>query len=357
MHCADNPASSFPGRFRTRRQWLAGGVAALATPAIVPGRAYAGDRLVVVNFGGAIGEAKQRAVYTPFTRETGIEIVVVSGPDLAKIRAQVRSRDVEWDVTDLLDGWVPVASRMGLLERLDDRVVDRTGCLPQARHDYAVAGSLYTGGIAYPTDRLVGKAPGTWPEFWDFSKFPGRRGLRNRVTDMIEIALMADGVPAREVYPCDVDRAFRALDRIKPHVSHWIAATAQTVTLIQANETDFTYTYNVRVKDMQSAGVPIGYSFRQNLLGFGWAGVVKGTPRREAAMRLCGFIARPDVQVALANLAVTAPCYPDAVSHVDPAVRRWLPDLGSPDNLFIDASWWDGRLEDLTQRFQSWLLA
>ena len=339
-----------------RRRLLAG-AAALALPGvIIPGRARGAGKVVVVNFGGAMGDAKQQAIYTPFTKDTGIEVIVVPGPDLAKMRAQVQSKDVEWDVVDLLDAWVPAGARLGLLEPIDEKVVNRSGVVPKASHPYAVGGSIYAGGIAFPTDRLSGKAPQDWPQFWDTKGLPGRRGLRNRVNDTLEIALMADGVAPKDVYPCDVERAFKALDRIKPAVSHWIAQTAQTVSLVQANECDFTYTYTTRVKDMQRAGVPMGYSFKQNIMGVGWAGVVKGTPRKEAAMQLCAYIAKPELQVKLANLAGDAPCYSDALAKVDPDARKWMPDVADPNNLFVDATWWDSRVDELTRRFKEWLL-
>lgn len=340
-----------------RRSVLRGAAMLIASPAvIISGRARAATRLVVGNSGGAMGDAKQRAIYAPFSQETGIEIVTTPAPDIAKIRAQVRARDVEIDVTDLLDGWVPVAARLGIVERIDDSIVNREGSIPETRHDYAVSGSIYSGGIAFPTDRLGGRIPKSWPEFWDVKGFPGRRALRNRVTDILEIALMADGVPASEVYPCDVDRAFRALDRIKPHVSHWIGATEQTVSLIQRNETDFTYTYSIRVKTMQEAGVPMDYSRQNNIMGVGWAGVVKGTRRKDAAMQLCAYICRPDVQVRLSNIATTLPCYASALDQVDPGVRNWMPNLADPTNLFINPAWWEPRVDELTQRFREWLL-
>jgi putative spermidine/putrescine transport system substrate-binding protein len=349
------PAAT-PTRTSRRAVLTALGATALAAPFVtISGRARGADKVVAVNFGGAMGEAKRKAIYDPFTRDTGIEVVAVPGPDLAKIRAQVQSGDVEWDVVDLLDGWVPAGIRMGLLERIDDKIVDRTGCIPGARSDYAVGGSIYAGGIAYPTDRMA-KTPKNWPDFWNVAAFAGRRGLRNRINDTLEIALMGDGVAAKDVYPCDVERAFKALDRIKPAVNHWIAQTAQTVSLIQSNETDFTYTYTTRVKDMQAANVQIGYSFEQNIMGVGWAGVVKGTPRKEAAMRLCSYIAKPELQVHLTDLAGDAPVYPNMLAKVDPAVRKWLPDVGDPNNLFVNAAWWDTRVEELTRRFQEWLL-
>lgn len=340
-----------------RRTLLKGAAAALAAPAvIIPGRAFGATRLVVGNSGGAMGDAKQRAIYTPFTQETGIEILTTPAPDISKIRAQVRTGDVEIDVTDLLDGWVPAAARLGLVERIDDGIVNREGSIPETQHDYAVAASIYSGGIAFPTDRLGDKVPRDWKDFWDVKALPGRRGLRNRVGDILEIALMADGVPASEVYPCDVERAFKSLDRIKPHVVQWIGATEQTVSLIQRNELDFTYTYTIRVKTMQEAGVPMGYSFRQNIMGVGWAGIVKGTRRKDAAMQFCAYMSRPDVQVRLSNLATTAPCYVDALQKVDPAIRKWIPDLADRNNLFINPAWWDSRVDELTQRFREWLL-
>jgi putative spermidine/putrescine transport system substrate-binding protein len=340
-----------------RRTLLKGGASALAAPAIlIPGRARGATRLVVGNSGGAMGDAKQRAIYAPFTQETGIEILTTPAPDISKIRAQVRTGDVEIDVTDLLDQWVPAAARLGLVERIDESIVNREGCIPETRHDYAVSGSIYAGGIAFPTNRFDGKVPRNWKEFWDVKAIPGRRSLRNRIGDILEIALMADGVPAHEVYPCDVDRAFKALDRIKPHVAQWIGPTEQTVALIQRNETDFTYTYTIRVKTQQEAGVPIDYSFQQNIMGVGWAGIVKGSKRKDAAMQLCAYICRPDVQVRLSNLATTAPCYVDALAKVDPAVRKWMPDLSDRSHLFIDPAWWDPRVDELTQRFREWLL-
>ena len=340
----------------SRRSVIAG-AAALAAPFIViPGRARGAGRIVAVNAGGEVDAAKRKAIYEPFTRDTGIEVVSVPGLDFAKMRAQVQSGDVEWDVVDMLDGWVPVATRLGMLERIDESIVDRTGCMPVARKEYATGASVFSAGIAYPTDRMP-KTPKTWPEFWDPAGFPGRRGLRNRIADTLEIALMGDGVAAKDVYPCDVERGFKALDRIKPAVNHWIGQAAQTAMLIQNNETDFTYTYTTRVMTMQAAHVPMDFSFRQNIMGLGWTGVLKGTPRKDAAMRLVSYVAKPELQVQLANLTGDAPVYPGMLEKVDPAVRKWLPKIDDPENLFINADWWDGRLDKLTRRFNEWLLS
>lgn len=328
----------------------------VAAPAYIrPGWAR-GQRIVICNFGGDEGTAKRRAFYDPFTKATGIEVVSAAGVDLAKMKIQVERKDVEWDLVDMNDAWVPAATRMGLLERIDETIVNRENCIPQAKNDYAVGRSVYASGIAFPTDRLGGKVARTWPEFWNVKAIPGRRALRNRITDTLEIALMGDGVPPAHVYPCDVERAFRALERIKPYVSHWIAQTQQTVALIEQDETDFSCTYTTRVREMQKAHVPIGYSFRQNILGVAYSGALKGTRNRDAAMRLLAFMLRPDRQVDYTNMWGDAPTRIDAVAKVDPQVRKWLPDIRNPDNLFTNAAWWDGKVDELNIRFKEWLL-
>jgi len=47
---------------------------------------------------------------------------------------------------------------------------------------------------------------------------------------------MAEAVAQERLYPLDVDRAFRLLDRIKPFVRKWITETAQTITLMQTKD-------------------------------------------------------------------------------------------------------------------------
>ena len=342
----------------SRRQALKAGLAAgavVSAPAFIRSSWAKSGPLIIANSGGAMGEAKRTALYDPFTSKTGIEITTVAGADMAKLRLQVEQGAVEWDVVDVGHAALPTANRLNLFEPIDEGIVNWEGIVEDARNPFAIGATIYAGGIGYPTDRL--KAPTTWTEFFDVENFPGRRGLRTRVNDTLEIAAMGSGVPPSEVFPIDVERAFAALDRLKPHVSHWISATAQTVSLIQQNETDFTFTYTTRVKKMQESGVPMGFSFRNNILGISWTGVPRGSKNREAAMQFLNFALDPDRQAELANLSVDAPTHVDAMSKVDPAIGKWLPDVASTDNCFTDAEWWSTNLEPLTIRYKEWLVS
>ena len=73
-------------------------------------------------------------------------------------------------------------------------------------------------------------------------------------------------------------------------------------------------------------------------------------------MRFLGFMMNTDRQVEYTNIWGDAPTRKSALPKIDPRVRKWLPDITSPDNLFTNSAWWDGRVDELNIRFKEWLL-
>src|SRR5205823_2462578 len=77
-----------------------------------------------------------------------------------------------------------------------------------------------------------GTQPKSWADWWDVKKFPGARSMRDHPVDNLEFALIADGVAMDKLYPLDVDRAFKKLDQIKPHVNVWWSTGQQPAQLL-----------------------------------------------------------------------------------------------------------------------------
>jgi putative spermidine/putrescine transport system substrate-binding protein len=333
--------------------------AALAAPAvIVPGRSWAVDHLVFVGSGGANQDTYEKVQLAAFTRDTGIKVIVVSGPDLAKLKAQVVTGNIEWDVLTF-DGVSAVgAERQGLLEPIDYSIVkpvdafmpNRPGCFP-----------CYTfwGGVAYDPKRFArDKVPATWPQFWDAKMFPGHRGMRDRAGETIEMALLGDGVQPHELYPLDIDRAFRSLDRIKPYVLKFINQTPQTITLVQTGEIDFSYAYAGRVNAAQSDGLSMAFVSEQPIAIPNYIAAVKGTPNRIAAMQLLNYFMRPDMQAAYANmLPGNSPIAKASVPMLQGKARTLAPDLASPQTTSINVEWWADNFDPVNRRLKEWLLA
>ncbi len=88
----------------TRRGAVVAGAAALAMPYLWTRPARAAGQIVVRNPGGAYSDTQKKFVYDPFTKETGIEVVIVPST-MAKMLAMVKSGTTELDVADAgLDG-------------------------------------------------------------------------------------------------------------------------------------------------------------------------------------------------------------------------------------------------------------
>lgn len=351
----------------TRRKVLATGAGIAAATSVggplilTAGKARAAGKLYLASYGGTYGEALDEVFFKPFTKETGIEVVQTGAADLAKLKAQSMSGSVEWDVVEMLPTETITATNEGLLLPIDYSVVQMGDLLyPQAKQPTAASVFTYTGGIGYDKTRHPdGKHPGTFADFWNVQKFPGRRGLRSRPNDTLEIAILASGTDPKNVYPIDVDKAFKMLDEIKPHIRKWIETAPQSVQLIQTNELDFTYTFNGRVFGANQQGIPLGYSSQQLLIFFNQFTVPKGAKNPGDAMKLINSMMRPERQAAFCEKIAYPPVTKKGMEMVSAAIKKeWVPDPNNPKNLAVNSEWWGapGRFAELTERFKKWML-
>ncbi len=331
--------------------------AALSSPVIISRSAYAAEKLIYIGYGGSTQDVINKVFIDSFMKETGIEVISTPGSDLAKLRAQVQTGNVEWDLLGLIGPQAAAAGDDGLLEEIDYSVVHRHGPIELGQKKFFQTYYFSRGGIGFdPGKHPDGKHPTGWAEFWDVARFPGRRGLRSRPEDNLEMALIADGVAPRDVYPIDVDRAFGVLDRIKESVAHWIAETPQTISLLQNNEVDFVFTYSSRVEAARKQGSSIDFVYGPNFLTPGTHCIPKGTKNREAAMQLMGHFLRPDLQAEFCNQTGSTPINPAAVELMLPEVSALQPKFDDPQVLFVNVEWWADNYADVHRRFLEWRL-
>src|SRR5215510_8207641 len=103
----------------SRRGMLALGAGALLVAPAFMRSARAQSRTVYVNSYGGVWETSWRkAFFEPFTAQTGIAIKTVPGVSFAKLKAQVQTRNFEWDVVNLGDVEYAQAVLEGLLEKV-----------------------------------------------------------------------------------------------------------------------------------------------------------------------------------------------------------------------------------------------
>lgn len=337
----------------SRRDILKGGaVAFAASPFVITHKARASTTISYVDWGGRASEIQRKAWAEPFTKETGIGVTMVAGPDLAKVKAQVDSNNVLWDVVGFFG---LEAAKEGLAEPLDQKVInpEKFVVKPTAA---AAPVYAYVGGVGFDPNRSK-SPPRDFAQFWNADKFPGSRGLRSRVSETLEMALLADGVSPDKLYPLDIERGFGSLDRIKPYVKKWFAETAQGVSLIQTGEVNYTYTYLNRVLDAKNAGISIDFSSDQNIIGYAYAFVPKGTPRKVEAMRFLDFITRPQQQIAmLSEFKGLFPGTKGVYEALAPQIQKVLPAPDNPKLIYQDGQYWGDHFTALDRRFKEWTL-
>lgn len=343
-----------------RRTFLVGtGVAAagvLSAPYISTSKA-ATKELVLVTWGGNYRQGVEDGLVKPFTKETGINVTVLDTPDMAKVKAQVMTGNVQWDVFDAPGSMGASGAANGYWEELPSGMFDESDLLLPSQK-FLVPFYTFAGGIAYDPARYPdGKHPKTFMDYFNAEAFPGRRTLRNRAMETLEIALLGDGVAPDKLYPLDVDRAFRVLEKIKPNIAKWVEATPQTVTLLQTKEADFSYTYANRIQaSNRDQGIKLGFSFDQNLNGVEYLAVLKGAPNKENAFKFLAFAMKPEYQASCMEAKGGAPISRKAYKLLKPESLEWLPKLDDKNNAYIDDAWWSTQLEPLERRFKEWLL-
>lgn len=345
----------------SRRAFVVGATAsAVAAPIVLrASRAQAANSVTITSYGGSAQDILVKTVTTPFTEETGIRVNIVPTPDIVKLKAQTITGNVEFDVFDAPDAIAAYGSKLGFWDKLDLSMLDVADLAFPPTSEF-VTMSMYVGGIGWDPKRYgAGKHPRNFAEYFDLKKFPGRRTLRNRPDEALEAALLADGVAPKDIYPLDVDRAFKVLDLIKPSIASWITAAPQTISLLQTGEVDFSYTYANRVlsTNQPGGGAPLAFSFEQNLLGPEKLAIPKGAPNKGNAMKYIAYFFRPEVQLRWASEIAGVPNSKKAFSMVPAETRKWVADLSSPNNLVLSGAYWSDNLEEVSRRFKEWILS
>jgi putative spermidine/putrescine transport system substrate-binding protein len=321
----------------------------------------ASGQITLADPGGAYQVAFRQAFYDPFEKETGIRVISVAreAEPTAQIKAIVETGSYTWDGSILTMSARDILAGQDLLAPINLPSAKATGFMPGAVTPLWMGTDVYATIFAYRTTTFPKGGPQNWTDFWDVKKFPGRRSMSKSPIDTLEQALLADGVSMDKLYPLDLDRAFKSLDRIKPHVAVWWSGGAQSAQVIQSGEVDLVAIWNGRVQAVIDGGAPVKAVWNQGLYSIeGW-GIPKNGPRVDLVRKFIEFSARPERQAAYTKLLSYGPPNLDAYKQIDKARAALLPS--SEVNLKVmraqDEKWWGKNRALAVQRFNAWLLS
>jgi putative spermidine/putrescine transport system substrate-binding protein len=294
--------------------------------------------------GGNLLTVVTKTLLKPAEAKLGIRVVPDPNADrYPPLKAQVASGKPIWDIVDFSAGYCARGQQEGLLEPLDFSQIPNAASVPAAFKDkYSVGLSAYATVLAYNAKTFGDNGPKSWADFWDVKKFPGRRALRNYARPMLEVALLADGVQPKDLYPLDVERAYKKLEDIKPHIAVWWTSGAETTQLLVDGEVDMLPLWDGRADTAIQAGAPAKFTRNQAIMEYTCLAVSKGTQHKAASMKLINELLDPKGQAAWATEYMTGPLNTAFAKHVSP--ERLARLTTAPDNIAIqvplNAAWW-----------------
>ncbi len=335
--------------------------------------------VTVMSWGGAYGAAQTEGHLKPFTASTGIATTMVDSDNPATpIKAMVEANNVTIDVASLEYADAIRLCDEGVLEPIDVAMLPAGNDGTPAAEDF-LAGAVTECGVstdiwatvfAYDTSKFPDGGPTTAADFFDTTKFPGKRGIRKGAKAVLEFALLADGVAPADVYatlgtPEGVDRAFAKLDTIKGDIVWWEAG-AQAPQLLADGEVVMTTAYNGRIFAAQVAeGKPFQIVWDGQIYENEMYVIPKGAPNMEEAKQFIAYATSTDGLRQQAQWISYGPARKSALleplifNDGKTEVAKHLPT--HPDNMknALESNWefWVDRDAELNERFNAWLAA
>lgn len=233
-------------------------------------RRRASGTITISTWGGRYTRSLRESFLDAFTKETGIEVQTVDAPGgfVPMLQAQAQAGNVSWDIVDVGESDSLYLLDNGLVQPLPaDVKADLLGSAGEAHVvDQGISFAAF-GWVIATNKKAAKQIPMTPANFFDIENFPGRRTMYgdDQATGVI-YALQADGVPKDQLYPPDLDRAYRKLDTVKPAVAVWWRTGDQSQQIFRDEEVVTGLLWDGRAGGLIEQGVEIELAFEGSLI-------------------------------------------------------------------------------------------
>ncbi len=325
--------------------------------------------LNVVSYGGDYTKSQMLTYVRPWEAATGKVVNMIDyGGGLDEIKSQVNSANVKWDVVDMELSNLISACAAGLLEPTDASLIedgaDGTPASEDIPQDYmsdcGYPSVTWSTVIAYSDTAFPDEKPASVRDFFDVSKFPGKRGLRRSPTGLLEWALISSGVAPQDVYsvlstPQGVALAFEIASELKPHIVWWTGG-GEPVDLLSTGGAAMSTAWNGRLySPIVNEGRPISILWDQHMIEVEFWAIPKGSPRLDNAKDFIRFAMQTENMANQTKYISYGPVRESAKPLIDDAVKPYLPTTNIDTAFQVDSQWWAQNMEHISASFEEWL--
>ena len=316
--------------------------------------------LTYVGYGGAGQDQQIAAWQKPYTAaHPNVTFVNTSPPDVAQVKAQVLSGNIQWDVT-VTAAYAAQENCGTLFEHLNFKGLDKKDLLPGTVGDCYMGNFVNSTPFAYRTDAFPdpSKAPKTIEDFFNTKKFPGKRGvLTNLQNGILEYGLLGDGVSPKKLYPLDVDRSLAKWDTIRkdtlfaPNVGVLQQAVA-------SNQVDMFLLSDSRLVPLMESGMNLTIVWDKTVTSLNAFAVPLGDKHVAAVEKFLKFVVQPAQVAAISSSEGVAPVNRAAKPDLSPSaakVQVYNKKVNTGQTINQSISWYSKNFNAVTTKLTNWL--
>lgn len=293
-------------------------------------------RLTLATWGGDTSKAIERIFASGFESATKISVRDdTSGPTEGAIQAQAQAGRAAWDVMQIDYFSSITLGKKGFLSAIDYNIVAKDKIVAGQYNEWAAACFLNAYLLVFDTKTFGSNPPKNWVDFFDVEKFPGKRTIPKNMMGLPEAALLADGVDPKNLYPLDLDRAFRKIKALLPDVSTvWNSPSESQQIMIDGDAVMGLIPATRAILVDRETDQQVTFTFTDGILfSDAWA-IMKDNPAgAEAANKFIAWTQAPELQVELLKAVGFGPLNPAAAAMVPEELKRT--DCSQPEHLKV----------------------
>lgn len=333
--------------------------------------------LTVVTWAESYGHAQITGQMLPFARASRADVIFRQYDGGTKeLAREVATKQYTWDVFDLEGPDAIKACDQGLLEPIDASSLPASPKGTPAAEDFVpgaigpcwVASVVYSQVIAFRPHRFGDAEPASLSDFFDTKRFPGPRAMNKSSAKLnLEMALLADGVAAKNIYavlstPEGVRRALAKLDTIKADIVWWTGFSEPAQMLADGRAVLASMpNWAVFDADMKAAGPKLAIVWDRQLYQVEALGIPKGDPKRALAMDYIRFATQAPQLARMSSWAAYGPARRSALPLVQHhpefkvAMTPYLPTAHFENAFAVSDRWWIEHGAGVEPLWQSWV--
>ncbi len=287
-----------------------------------------GKTLTFASWGGILQEG-QIAALNDFVAKSGVKLLSDPTFELAKLRSQVQSKNVQWDVVHTSE-YDPFIHCGTLLQKLNLSVIDASK-LPNGHYSDCGVPALYYGTVnMYSIKKYGDNPPKSWADFFDTEKFPGVRAISGATAPnggLIELVLLADGVKKEDMFPEDagpmIDRALNKLRAKRDNFIFWTSG-AQQQQIMESGEADMIMSWTGRAMTAVKNGAKYAPVWNDWLVNKDYLAIPAGVKDPAASSALLNAYIGKQAQEIFSEKTSYSPVNVDAQPKVEGVTKDFL---------------------------------